>query len=254
MQRAVARGKHLVESRYPCNECHGRNFGGGVMVDDPAMGKLLGPNITTGKGGRTAGYGPDDWDAIVRHGVKPDGTPAVMPAEDFQLMTDQELSDIVAYLQTVPPVDNEVPESSLGPLGTVLMAVGSLPLAADLVSDHQSAHALHPPAAEPSADFGKHLAGVCTGCHRTTLEGGPIAAGPPDWPPARNLTPHADGRLAGWSFQDFQRAMREAVDPEGVPLRPPMSLMKPYAQNMTEVELRALWAYVHGLEPRPTGR
>src|SRR5690606_20087824 len=48
LDRAVARGKHLVEARFLCTECHGADFGGGVMVDDPALGSLLGPNLTSG--------------------------------------------------------------------------------------------------------------------------------------------------------------------------------------------------------------
>ena len=47
-ERAATRGKHLVETFYACTECHGTNFGGGVMVDDPAMGRVLGPNLTMG--------------------------------------------------------------------------------------------------------------------------------------------------------------------------------------------------------------
>lgn len=31
-----------------------------------------------------------------------------MPAIDFQLMSDQELSDIVAYIEGLPPVDADV--------------------------------------------------------------------------------------------------------------------------------------------------
>src|SRR3972149_3435384 len=49
--RAVERGDHLVHARYGCVECHGQNFGGGVMVDDPMLGRLLGPNISAGPRG-----------------------------------------------------------------------------------------------------------------------------------------------------------------------------------------------------------
>jgi cytochrome c553 len=252
LERAIERGKHLVNARYACIECHGKNFGGGVMIDDPAMGQLLGPNITAGKGGKTAGYTAADWDRIVRHGVKPDGKPAAMPSEDFQLMSDRELSDIIAYLRTVPPVDNEVAPPSLGPVGTFLMATGGLPLSANVVPDHHAKHDVLPPTAEPTPEFGKHLAGVCTGCHRASFVGGPIPVGPPDWPPARNLTPHEQG-LAGWTYEQFVKAMREAVRPDGTPLKPPMTLMAPYAQNMQDVELQALWAYIQSLPPQPTG-
>ena len=122
--RALERGKHLVESRYACIECHGRDFRGGVMVDAPPIGRLLGPNLTSGRGSRTAQYGPADWDRIVRHGVRPDGWPAAMPSADFERMTDQELSDIVVYVQSQPAVDNEVPPVTLGPVGKVLIAGG----------------------------------------------------------------------------------------------------------------------------------
>src|SRR5262249_42761105 len=41
-ERAIARGDHLVHGRYVCVECHGQNFGGGTMVDDPMIGTVHG--------------------------------------------------------------------------------------------------------------------------------------------------------------------------------------------------------------------
>ncbi|MCA9579579.1 MAG: cytochrome c, partial [Myxococcales bacterium] len=106
LERAIARGEHLVRARYACGECHGQDFSGGVMVDDPAMGSLLGPNLTPA--GPTHEFTMTDWDHIVRHGILADGRPAVMPSEDFVRMSDRELSDIVAYLRAQPAVSNEV--------------------------------------------------------------------------------------------------------------------------------------------------
>lgn len=252
-ERAAARGKHLVEARYACIECHGANFGGGVMVDDPAIGRLLGPNLTTGKGGVVEGYTPADWDRIVRHGVRKNGHPGAMPSEDFQKMSDRELSDIIAYIRTQPAVDNEVPPVTLGPLGTLLIAFGKLPLSVDIIHDHQSAHRKHPPATAPTEEFGAHLANICTGCHRADFTGGPVVQGPPDWPPARNLTPHEQG-LKGWTYDDFVAALREGRRPDGTGIRDPMIRFLPYAQRMTDVELRALWAYISTREPLPTGQ
>lgn len=250
--RAVERGRHLVEARYVCVECHGRDFSGGTMIDAFPIGRLLGPNLTTGRGGRTAAYTPSDWDRIVRHGVLPDGRPAYMPSEDFQAMSDQELSDVVAYVQSFPPVDNEVPASSLGPLGKVLLATGQLYFSADRIT-HQATHPVHPPPAEATADFGRHLAMVCTGCHKPDLSGGPITGGDPSWPPARNLTPHPDA-LGPWTYDQFVRALREAVRPDGTAIREPMALIKPYAQKMTDVELQALWAFLRSLPAIEPGR
>jgi mono/diheme cytochrome c family protein len=251
--RAAERGKHLVEARYACTECHGANFAGGTMVDDPALGRLLGPNLTSGKGSRTAGYSTKDWDRIVRHGILPDGRPAAMPSMDFFAMSDRELSDIVSYIATFPPIDAEVPAPTLGPIGNLLVATGKMPLSADLRTDHEGAHLPQPPVAEATATFGKHLVAVCTGCHSASLAGGPVLGGDPSWPPASNLTPHADG-LSGWTYDDFVRAMREAKRPDGTALREPMSKMTAFAANLDETELRAMWAFLSTLSPKPSPR
>ncbi len=220
------------------------------MVDDPAIGRILGPNITSGKGGVVSEYTASDWDHIVRHGVRRDGHPATMPAVDFQLMSDQELADIITYIGSVPPVDNEVPPVTLGPLGTFLMAVGQFPLAAEMIGDHHRTHPTHPPASDDTLAFGRHLAGICSGCHHADFRGGPIPAAPPEWPPSANLTPHADG-LQGWTFEQFETSMREGLLPDGSEVRLPMSLITPYAQRMTDTEVRALWAYLSSLEATP---
>jgi mono/diheme cytochrome c family protein len=251
LARAIERGRHLLESRYVCTECHGANLGGGTMIDDPMIGTVLGPNITTGRGSVVLEYGPDDWDRAVRHGVAPSGQPTFMPAQDFQLMSDQELSDVLAYLRTLPPVDNEVAPLRMGPLGRVLVALGQIRFAADEIPSHDTPHPETPPAAVASTEFGQHLAGVCVGCHRADLAGGPIVGGDPSWPPAANLTRHADG-LAAWTYDDFVRAMREAKRPDGTDLLPPMGPVTNFTRNMRDTELEALWMYREGLPPTPT--
>ena len=252
LERALERGRHLVESRYSCTECHGQNFGGGTMVDDRMIGRLLGPNITAGEGGKTAAYTVADWDRIVRHGIRPDGTPAAMPSGDFQGMSDRELSDVIAYIRSVPPVDAEVPPVTLGPLGAVLVATGKIPLSADLIRDHAGPHAALPPAEEANVEFGRHLANVCTGCHGQDLTGGKIPGGDPSWPAAANLTPLGDG-LGGWSYEQFAAALREAKRPDGTPLRAPMNGVTAYTARMTETELEALWMYLRSLPPTAAG-
>lgn len=251
LERAIDRGRHLVTARYGCGECHGGDFAGGVMVDAFPIGTLLGPNLTLGEGSVTTDYTATAWDRIVRHGVKQDGTPAAMPAADFQLMSDQELSDIVAYIRSSPPVAAEVAPVALGPLGKILVATGQLPLSADVIPMHDAPHATYPPEATVSAEFGRHLAGVCIGCHGHDLAGGPIPGGDPAWPPAANLTPHEDA-LAGWTFDQFATALRQGTRPDGTALLPPMTLVLPAGQSMTDVELEALWTYLRSVPPVPT--
>lgn len=246
--RAVERGRHLVESRYVCVECHGQNFGGGTMIDAPIIGRLLGPNITLGKGSRTLSYKAADWDHIVRHGVRPDGTPAAMPSEDFARISDQELSDIISYVRSMAPVDSEVPRITFGPLGKFLIATGKLPLAADRIGEHNGPHSVTPPATEATVEFGKHMASICSGCHQANLAGGPIVGGDPAWPPAKNLTPHPDA-LGKWTLEQFRTALRTGKRPDNTELKPPMNAIIPYANKMTDIEIEALWMYLRSLPP-----
>ncbi|MDH5591118.1 MAG: cytochrome c, partial [Gemmatimonadota bacterium] len=141
---------------------------------------------------------------------------------------------------------------TLGPLGKLLIATDQLPLSADVIGSHQSEHAAYPPAAAASAEFGRHLAGICTGCHGSAFAGGPVPGGDPSWPPARNLTPHEDG-LAEWTYDDFVRALREAKRPDGTDIRMPMAGMTQYAANMTDTEIEALWAYLRTVPPMASG-
>jgi len=247
-EHAVARGKHLIASRYTCTACHGANFAGGVMVDAFPLGSFLGPNLTLGAGSRTAKYQPRDWDRIVRHGVLPDGHPAVMPSVDFQHMSDQELSDIVSYIRSLPPVDHTVPRSSFGPLGKILAATGKMQFSASLIASHDTPHLVYPPGEAATAEFGKHLASICSGCHGADLSGGPIVGGDPSWPPARNLTPDATG-LKDWTYAQFDAALTQGRRPNGTELRAPMKEVAVYGKSMTEVERQGLWAYLQTLPP-----
>lgn len=251
-ERAVARGKHLIEALYGCGECHGADFGGGVMIDDPAIGQLLGPNLTTGQGSRTLTYTAADWDRMVRHGVKPDNTPSPMPSKDFFALSDRELSDVVSYIRSRPAVNKEVAPVALGPVGKVLVATGKFQLSALFhPTNHIITHAALPPNAVADATFGKHLAQTCTGCHRANFAGGPIIGGDPSWPAAGNLTPTG---LAGWSYEDFVVALKEAKSKNGRALLEPMATMPKFAKNMTDVELQALWEYLKTVPASPTGK
>lgn len=249
LERAVARGKHLVESRYACVECHGKDFGGGTMIDDPAIGTLRGPNLTSR--GVIATFDPSDWDRAVRHGILANGKPSFMPTDDFKAMSDRELSDVIAYIRSQPPVDRVMEPRRLGPLGTVLVATGQVLAGCDRVPDHEAAHMVEPPEPSESAEFGKHLAQICTGCHGAELAGGKIPGGPPDWPEASNLTPAG---LKGWTYEDFRQLMTAATRPDGTKVKQPMANMPTYANNMTETEMKALWAYLQSVPATTASR
>jgi len=249
LKRAIERGEHLVQARLGCTECHDTDFGGKLYADVGPVFVLRAPNITTGAGGLPDTFGVKDWDRIVRHGVNRAGRTAIMPAVDYQELSDRELSDVIAYVRSQPPVDRTVEPSERGPIGTMLIARGLIVPSVYEV-DHDRLHRAEPPKEEVSVEFGRHLSRVCVGCHRADLRGGPIAGGDPKWAPAANLTPHEDG-LAGWSTADFVKAMREGVRPDGTALDP--SMPWPMLAKMTDTELEALATYLQSLDPLPTG-
>ena len=121
-------------------------------------------------------------------------------------------------------------------------------LAADVI-DHPN---VMPKAIAPgvSADYGRYVAASCMGCHGVNFSGGKIEVGPPSWPQAANLTPHADARLKKWTEADFLQVMRAAKRPDGTDLDPVMP--RAFGQ-MNDVELKALWAFFKSLPATATG-
>lgn len=246
-KRSVERGKYLAEVRHGCADCHGDDFGGKVVADAMPVIHMVAPNITPG--GVTADFANTDWLRILRHGVTHSGTASLMPAIDSTWLSDREIGDLITFLRSVPPVDRTMPPAALGPLGRIFTAIGQMPLDAWRI-DHDAPRAALPPEARPDAVFGKHIAQTCVGCHGATFTGGPIPGGPPDWPPASNLTPHESG-MEYWSEADFVKAISIGVSPGGRKLHPAM----PYRMlsKLKPVEKAALWAYLRTLPPLPTG-
>ena len=243
----VARGRHVATAIAKCAACHGDDFGGQVMIDDPALGRASSANLTRGRGGIGADYAMADWERAVRHGVARDGRGLViMPSEDWIGMSDPDLVALVAFLRQLPPVDRELPPTTLRLVGRALFVADRLPLVPAARIDH--ARRPESPEPGPTAAYGRYLADVggCTGCHGPTLAGGPM--GEPGAPPASNLTPTGLGR---YTEADFFRALRDGVRPGGAPIAEAMPVK--YTTLMTDDEIRALWAYLQTVPPREFG-
>ena len=121
-RRAVERGKQLATVL--CTGCHGDNLAGTAFFDDPALGIIHAKNLTRGKGGIGAAYADADFVRTLRHGVRPDGTSVfVMPAKDFYYLSDTDVGSIVAYIRTVPPVDQEWGPKQFLPMGGILLGL-----------------------------------------------------------------------------------------------------------------------------------
>lgn len=247
----VERGRHVARIR-ACRDCHGKNFAGRTFIDEPLMGRYAGSNLTSGEGGVGDRYDPEDWVRAIRHGVDRDGYPLVfMPSYEYDTLGSEDLAALVAYLESLPPVDHHPAEISIGPLARWLYLTGELPqlLSAEII-DHDRKR---PPAPEPGPTiaFGRYVASSCEGCHGSDLSGGPIPGVPPSWPEASNLTFHETG-LAGWAFEEFETLMRTGETPSG---RTVQSRYMPWKnfRHMSDTETKAVWVYLQSLEPKPEG-
>lgn len=245
---AIAQGRHLAATR-GCYECHGEDLGGLIVIDDPAMGRVAGPNLTRGPGGLAARFGDDDYVRAIRHGLAPDGHPLfLMPSTDYAPFSDEDLGALIAYLKSVPPVNRARGPVQLGPIARLLMFVGTIKPSAELID-----HELLRPAkitAGLTVEYGRYVANACTGCHGPNLSGGRIASGPSDWPRAANLTPDATSRLAKWTEADFLNLLRTGKSPDGTAISPVM----PHAfGELYEVEQKSLWLFLKSLPAAPTG-
>jgi mono/diheme cytochrome c family protein len=95
-------------------------------------------------------------------------------------------------------------------------------------------------------------AGDCTACH-TAHGGQPFAGGRPIASPigvmySTNITPDRDTGIGAYSLDDFDRAVRHGITPQGTTLYPAMPY--PSYARMTDEDVAALYAYfMHGVTP-----
>ncbi len=243
---ALERGRYLVEYVSVCVDCHGENLAGGVVVDDPTLGRVVAPNLTTGQNGLGGELTDVDFARVVRYGVLPDGTSVrVMPSDDYSHLSDTDLAAIVAYVRSLPPVDNNLPPAELKPFGRILLGAGQLDI---MIAKRIDFAAERPtPSAGVTVAYGHYLANIagCTSCHHADLAGGQIPGAPPDWPLSANITPA--GVVAGWSEADFIQTIRTGVDPAGHTLIDEMPWQR-YA-GMTDGDLMAIWMFMQSVPP-----
>jgi cytochrome c553 len=239
---SAARGEHVATTRY-CGYCHGENLAGDYVLNEPAMAVVPAPNLTAGEGGIGSGYSDEDWVRAIRHGMGRDGRGLVaMPSRIWHTLSDQDLADLIAYLKDLPPIDNELPARSIGPMGRLMVALGQFPDAEAAVIDHDAPRP-HAPDKGDILEYGAYLSYACRACHGMQLNGGTIRATSGELVVALNLTP--GGRLASWSEEDFFNALRTGETPEGRQLSEKMPWQ--YVGELSDEELHAVWKYLQSL-------
>jgi mono/diheme cytochrome c family protein len=171
-------------------------------------------------------------------------------------MTHEDLLDLKAYLDTVEPVANPVPDHDLGfPFGFRPLLKGWQLLFFE--------PGPFQPAPEQSEVWnrGAYLVngpGHCVECHtpRNALgarERGRLLAGTrdgPDGKPVPNITPHAEDGIGGWSRTDVTFALKTSILPDGDVLGGAMSeVVDDATSHWTQEDLDAVAEYLLSLQP-----
>jgi mono/diheme cytochrome c family protein len=246
---ALERGRYLFASR-GCVDCHGAKGNGNMFLDDGKGMRIAGPNISPGAGSVVTGYTPEDWDRAIRHGVGPKNRVLmVMPSEDYNRLTDDDLASLVGYIRHLEPaagggpvIDLPLPVRALYGFGLMHDAAGRI--------DHTLPSA-QPVPAGVSVAHGAYVANMCLGCHGVKLNGGKIPGGPPDWPAAANLTPGEGTAMTRYADADaFARLFKTGNRPDGTSVR-----VMPFGSlsQMNDTDVRALFLYLKSLPPSPKG-
>ena len=117
----VKRGDYLVNTILTCGNCHtpkgptgdimDKAFSGGLSWDEPPF-KVTAPNITQDKDTGIGKWSDADIKKLLRTGVRPNGVPiaTVMPTGFYDIITERDMDAIVAYLRTLKPIKNKVPD------------------------------------------------------------------------------------------------------------------------------------------------
>jgi mono/diheme cytochrome c family protein len=261
----IARGRYLALGAAHCIDCHadptrreeaaaGREvpLSGGFAFRLP-IGIIRTANLTSDRETGIGAYSDGQLARALRHGVGHDGR-ALPPFMPFADLSDEDLTAIISFLRTLPPVRNAVVRHELNPLGHAVAAFLLKP------KGPTSPIVAHVEAA-PTAAYGRYLVhsvANCVNCHtrmdmRTgALTGPPLAGGgvhpSVSKPGVQFVTPNLTsdprtGRIANWTEDLFVARFRQGKGAEGSPMP------WPSFARMTDDDLRAIYRYLRTLPP-----
>jgi mono/diheme cytochrome c family protein len=259
-QSAVERGGYLVNTIMTCANCHspkgppaavaGKDFSGGLRFDEPPF-DVTAPNITPDKDTGIGNWTDAQIKTLLLTGKNPHGIQAaeVMPTAFYPILTPGDLDGIVAYLRSLPPVKNKVPDP-----------VYKIALPHHVFPGAEKSYA--PADLNDKLKRGFYLAtiGHCMECHTPFAPpGGPDFAnslgkggrefpGPWGVSKSRNITSHKTAGIGDWTDAEIKTAITQGKRKDGTPLKGPMGYQ--YYAKMTDADLDAVIAYLRTLPPK----
>jgi len=268
----IERGAYLANSVCICMDCHSTRdwnlfagplapgtLGKGGERFDGTMnfpGTFYSRNITpVGVGTWTDG----ELYRAITSGVSKDGHPffPVMPYPSYNRLATEDVYSIIAYLRSLPAIENQVPASeAIFPVSVILHTIP------------QPADPMERPDPSDELALGSYLtnAAGCGECHTKTEKGKkvgePFAGGFEFMFPggsvvrSPNITPSEDGGLGRWTKEQFVQRFKMYADSGYVPpaidwVRGDMQTVMPWMMyaSMTEEDLGAMYTYLRSIKP-----
>jgi len=260
----VARGRYMVNAVYGCLACHSERdqkaegmpaladkVGAGTVFGEGSElpGRIIAPNLTPDKETGAGNWTDDMLARAIREGIGHDGRTLfpVMPYGNYREMPDEELASAIAYLRTLAPVKNSLPQSEIIFPVKYLIRNAPQPVTAPVPQPDL-------PNPVKRGEFLVRMAS-CKDCH-TAQEKGQVKAGlefgggllfnpPKGTVMAANITPDA----SGISYYD-EALFLQAIRTGKVKARTLSPIMPWYFyRNMTDEDLKAVFAYIKTLKP-----
>lgn len=261
-EAAAARGAYLAAAA-GCDTCHtdskngGAPYSGGRLLAT-AFGTIPTPNITPDRATGVGAWSADDFVRAMRWGIAPDGSHYVpaFPFSHFARLTDADLADLKAFLDSLQPASHAVAApSSLALLSRARAAIGIA------LGSLRIDPAAEPPAGGP-AGRGAYLVatvGRCGGCHTPlTWLGAPDSdrylagsRGGIEGVKAPNITPDPETGIGQWSTDDILALLKDGLTPDGDFVGGPMAEIVHNTARLTDDDRRAIATYLKTVAPKP---
>ena len=180
------------------------------------------------------------------HGVQ---EAEVMPTKFYPILTSGDLDSIVAYMRTLKPVKNKVPD----PIYKIALPHQVYPGAEKSYSQADLNDKL-------KRGFYLATIGHCMECHtpfgasagqdfaNDLGKGGREFPGPWGVSKSRNITSHKTAGIGDWTDAEIKTAITQGKRKDGTPLKGPMGYQ--YYAKMTDADLDAVIAYLRTVPPK----
>ena len=237
---SIAEGGRLAKLRGCNGGCHGEGSRGQIFFKLPGGTQIVAPNIVRA----AQNYSIEDFERVVRHGVRPDGTSVirVMPANMFYNLSDEDFGKIVAFMRSRDVGDEELAGTEIRALGRLMLfyykqLIGTI-LTADVI-DH-GAQRFDPTSNDP-VERGRYLGfTVCSECHGEDLRGASVDMEIPDL-----------AAVAAYPLEEFRKLMRTGVPLDGRELGMMADVVSSRFSHFTDGEIDDLHGFLQTLAAAP---